>query len=145
MWSLWSHRKASAECAATRAKAGTDHQDTRPGTTAAVSAVPCQGPGRGVDQVEGDELKPSQAILIPLLRKIALGVICGTAHQRACWPGRVNTSVRSRAQIAIHFGGAGGAERAALTYEISRTARIASLGWINHRLLARYWGRSGPC
>src|SRR3954464_12726681 len=141
MWSLWSHRKASAECAATRAKAGTDHQDTRPGTTAAVSAVPCQGSGCGVDQVEGDELNLVRQS-IPLLRKIALGLISGTAHQRACWAGRVNISVRSRAKIAIHFGGAGEADEAALTYEISRMARITSLGWINHRLLARCRGRS---
>ena len=65
---------------------------------------------------------------------------CGTAHQRACSPNEVNMSVRSRASIAIHFGEADGAYGAALTYEIPRTARIASLGWINHRLLTRYRG-----
>jgi len=65
---------------------------------------------------------------------------CGTGHQRTCSPNEVNMSVRSRASIAIHFGGAGGAYGAALTYEIPRTARIASLGWINHRLLTRYRG-----
>src|SRR4051794_39591222 len=56
MWGVRTYRGAMAEHAATRAWAAADRQGARPGTAAAVPAVLRQGSGRGVDQVEGDEL-----------------------------------------------------------------------------------------
>ena len=49
----------SAERPDTRTWAAADRQGSRPGAAAAVPAVLREGPGRGVDQVEGDELNLS--------------------------------------------------------------------------------------
>src|SRR4051795_3293291 len=50
------YRGDPAERADTRAWSETHRKSSRPGATVPVWALLCQGPGRGVDQVEGDEL-----------------------------------------------------------------------------------------
>jgi hypothetical protein len=50
------YRRASTERPDARARAKTDRKGSRPGATAAVPAIQRQESGRGVDQVEGDEL-----------------------------------------------------------------------------------------
>src|SRR5690348_12217444 len=56
MWRVRTHGGNPAERAATRTGAATDRQGSRLGTTAVVPAMLCEGPSRGVDQVEGDGL-----------------------------------------------------------------------------------------
>src|SRR4051812_24378379 len=60
MWSVRAHGGNPAERADRRPQAKTDRKGPRPGTAAAVSAALREGPGRGVDQVEGNELNLGQ-------------------------------------------------------------------------------------
>src|SRR6476661_3493360 len=75
MWRVRTHCGALAEPPDRRAWAAADRQGARPGTAAAMPAVPRKGAGRRVDQVEGDGLNPCQAIAIPPFRKVVLGLI----------------------------------------------------------------------
>ena len=53
---MQTHYGTIAELPNRRAWAAADRQGARPGTAIGMPAVPCKGAGRGVDQVEGDEL-----------------------------------------------------------------------------------------
>src|SRR3712207_5862732 len=65
------YRRTSAERPDMRAGAETDRKSARLGTAAAVPAVLREAPGRGLDQMEGDELSLNRVGQLRLAARIA--------------------------------------------------------------------------
>jgi hypothetical protein len=81
---LRAYGRASAERAATRAWAGTDRKNSRPGTAVAVPAVLRKGPGRGVDKMEGVGHRARRAADVNGLAQMDDAGATGQATERHC-------------------------------------------------------------
>src|SRR3954453_13502838 len=111
MWRMRPYRGASAEHAATRPSAETDRQGARSRTAAAGSAFLRQRSGRGVDQVEGDDLNLNQACAMPDSgsRSHANGAVraADSARSVSVYQDRTGATVRISKLALIGFRGGG--------------------------------------